>query len=163
MYPGSIPGVRLSFKMIKEFRVVIADIKGLNVDKSRVLDFTDYYLTRNKRIRQIKDKSLMISAVPGSIIKKKEEIEEKKAKELIKKAILVIKKKGVGDIIVNQEIKGYCEEVSAFKGDKMLFSEIQIEFELDRKYIPEIKKHIKVEKLIEKGLFDYALEPRRKL
>ena len=142
----------------KEFRVNVNSIRGINLDKSRAIDFTDYYIKRGRRVRKIGSKFFVISTVPGSIIKKKKEIRFDIAKKLIKKSVIIIRKKGFGHVLLNSRIKGYCERVSIYKDKRKILSEIQIEFELNKKYLPKILKLIDVKKVINKGLFDYAWE-----
>jgi hypothetical protein len=149
----------------KEFRFVFANFDKLNrysPDSSRVSDFNDCYLDRNKRIRHFtKDKNdsgkyLLISTEPGMIVKQKKEITSGEAEKLMEGAMLIVKKKGMGRFFVNN-IEGYCERVIAFKpnADEPFVDEIQVEFETNQKSIPMLKKLMNPLKVIRVGLFDY--------
>jgi len=146
---------------MKEFRVVIKDISSLNPDASTGKDFNDYYLHRGKRIRNIlkENEWFIIDSEPGIIVKNLEKISEKQGKEMMKEAMLIVKKKGYGRLIV-ADIEGYVEKVSAYhiNEDAPFLEETQIEFETDFDKIPVIKEALNVEKIIEVGLFDYLNE-----
>ena len=150
--------------MAEEFRFVVemSKLEQLNPNLSDVSDFIDYYLARNKRVRHfIKDrknagKYFLISSEPGMITKQKKEISKEDAEQIIRKAILIVKKKGAGRIWI-EGIEGYSEIVSAFKpGEKKHFlEELHVEFETDQKEIPKLEKSMKPIKIIRVGLFDY--------
>jgi len=149
--------------MAEEFRFVVKDIEKLNPVLEKAADFTDYYLERNKRVRTFtKDhkgrvgKFFLTISEPGSIYKKSEEISKNVAEILISHAVLVVAKKGVGHI-TSEGIEGYAEKVSAFKPgkNKPFIDEVQIEFEVESKLLPKLKKALKPLKVIEAGLFDY--------
>lgn len=151
--------------MDDEFRFVLTNdqIENLEISQTGAIDFNDYYLAREKRIREIirsddgsEGKFFMIEAKPGSIVKKKIEINEKEAKKNIKQAILIIEKKGFGHIHVG-DASGYIERVKIFeKGSKKpLVDEVHIEFEEDFNKIDSLSKKIRPMKVIRTGLFDY--------
>lgn len=154
--------------MAEEFRFVVKDITKLNPQLEKAVDFTDYYLARDKRVRTfLKDykgregKFFFMTSEPGSIYKKSEEISKNVAQALIEHSVLVVTKKGVGHI-TSEGIEGYSEKISAFKPGKSkpFIDEVQIEFEADKKLIPQLKKAIKPAKIIETGLFDYLTEDK---
>ena len=151
--------------MAEEFRFVVKNIAKLSPRLDNAVDFTDYYINRDKRVRKFtKDykkregKFFFMTSEPGSIYKKSEEISKGVAETLIEHAILTVAKKGVGHIIVDG-IEGYSENVSAFKPgkNKPFIDEVHIEFEVDNKLITKLKSKIKPVKIIETGLFDYLI------
>jgi len=152
--------------MAEEFRFVVKNIEKFNPQLEKAADFTDYYLDRNKRVRTfIKDfkgrdgKFFFITSEPGSIYKKSEEISKAVAETLIQHAVLIVTKKGIGHIQI-EDIQGYSENVSATKpGKKKPFiDEVQIEFEVEQKLMAKLDKAIKPTKIIKVGLFDYLSE-----
>lgn len=151
--------------MAEEFRFVVKNIAKLNPRLDNAVDFIDYYLDRNKRVRKFtKDykkregKFFFMISEPGSIYKKSEEISKSVAETLIEHAILIVDKKGIGHINVDG-VEGYSEHVSAFKPgkNKPFIDEVHIEFEVDNKLITKLKTKIKPVKIIETGLFDYLM------
>lgn len=148
--------------MAEEFRFIVKDIMAHKPDAANVSDFVDYYFARNKRVRYFsKDKKyvgkyLLISTEPGMIVKQKKEISKKEAESVIKKAILIVKKQGVGRIWVGG-IEGYSERVSAFRPaeKKPFLDEVHTEFETDQKEINKLEKLMNPLKIIRVGLFDY--------
>ena len=153
--------------MNKEFKFVIADIeilKKFNLDKIRAKDTTDYYISRIKRVRRYfqtnneQEHFVLIVAEPGSRIKKNKAITKKEAIELVKSANLVVEKKGIGHIQV-LDTEGYAEHVKIFKdkSKEAFIDEIQIEFEESDKLIVPLRRELSPIKVIQKGIFDYAL------
>jgi hypothetical protein len=146
----------------KEFRFVVKNADAINANAVNVSDFIDYYLSRTKRVRHfIKDlkakgKFFLISTEPGMIKKEKKEITKAGAENLMKDAVLIVKKKGVGRGLVDG-IEGYCERVSAFKPgkNKPFIDELHIEFETSQDNIARLEKIVKPLKIIKTGLFDY--------
>ena len=132
--------------MAEEFRFVVKDIAKLNPLLDKNVDFIDYFIKRDIRVRKfIKDykgregKFFFTVSEPNSIYKKSEEISKTIAETLIEHAILVVAKKGVGHIIA-EGIEGYSENVSAFKPgkNKPFIDEVHIEFEVDNKLITKL-------------------------
>lgn len=147
----------------KEFRVVVSDMAKLKPDPARAADFEDHYLSRERRVRHFTKHPLKagkwytISTEPGMVVKNYVDIDEKSAQKLLKDAILIIKKKGVGHLYVSG-IEGYAERVTASKPgmNSPIVDEVQIEFECGMDKLEMIKKRLKPLKLIEVGLFDYV-------
>ncbi len=147
-----------------EFRLVIKNLNSIKYSKEGVLDFTDFYISRNIRLRKTSkkygSKIYLIEAIPGTIKKKKTEINETKFNSILKDnpIILEIIKKGIGETKYNNIKNGYVENVIAKKQNKILFDEIHIEFESIRnqKELYKIVEIIKPIKIIQIGLFDYC-------
>jgi hypothetical protein len=152
--------------MAEEFRFVVKDLdilKKFNLNSSRARDMTDYYIFRDKRVRHyFKTKNeqehfVLITAEPGSRIKKNKAITKREANELVKGRILVVEKKGIGHINV-LDVEGYAEKIRMFAGNSKgaFIDEIQIEFEESNKIIPALTRELEPLKVIRTGIFDYA-------
>lgn len=124
-----------------EFRFVVDDVV---ISYPLPKEYIDYYLSRTKRIRHDHN-WFLIECEPGTVKKNKKEISPTEAKDLIKNAILIIKKKGVGYVNIDG-IEGWSEYVN---------DELQIEFECPREFLPKLEKKLKPKKIIKVGLFDY--------
>jgi hypothetical protein len=147
----------------KEFRIVVADVLALKPDPSRAADFEDHYLSRETRIRHFTKhpakagKWYTIATEPGMIVKDYKETDEKSAKNLLKDAILIIKKKGIGHFNA-ETVDGYAERVMAYRPgeDNPFLDEVQIEFECGMDKLKMVREKLRPVKVIEQGLFDYV-------
>jgi hypothetical protein len=123
--------------------------------------YTDYYLTREKRIRHFVDrnKRFLIESIPGSIDKDGYLIRKRIAEDMIDHSTaLVIEKRGVGAFEFIEGVKGYVEYVHC-NGTK----ELHIEFEFDDPIIlQKLEKTLKPKKVFRKGLFDYFTQNKEK-
>jgi hypothetical protein len=154
----------------KEFRVVVDNIRKYTPNPTRAANFTDYYLSRNQRVRHFTkciditkaNKWFLITSKPGMRVKKHEEINVKEAKKLIISPILILRKRGVGHLVVD-EIEGYAERVIALMGKskKPFLDEVQIEFEVSLNLIEKVVSKLKPLKVIKVGLFDYVTKIRK--
>jgi hypothetical protein len=151
----------------EEFRLVIDEktLLTLNPDRTQSSDFTDYYLARGKRVRIIERPSQkseaayqLIEVTPGSIVKPKSAITKEQAEEYSRHAILIIAKKGYGELTVPGGYQGYAERVTAYlpgQKDKPAIDEIHIEFELEGVEPETIARTLKHMRIIRQGLYDY--------
>ncbi len=151
---------------LKEFRFVVnkETLDKLKIDASRAVDFVDYYIQRNKRVRHLLSREgdkefVLIASEPGMIVKRKMDIKKDEAERLMKETEIIVKKQGIGHLIISN-IEGYCEKVTAIKAEteEIIFDEIQIEFEQDQDKIPVLKREIKPLAIVNKGLYDYISE-----
>lgn len=145
---------------MEEFRFVFEELP-VKADSEFAVNFTDYYIKRNERVRDVskskKDPNTfyLITSEPGKIVKETKEISQEEALKYMEKANLVIDKKGVGEIEVNN-IKGYAERIQVYKKDTLILDELQVEFETDEKNLSMLEKTLKPIKIIKQGLFDYV-------
>ena len=139
------------------------------INTEQALDWTDYYISRSRRLRQFENDShsnacYFIEAEPGTQKKlKSARISDFDLDHLLEmnKVVFTIVKRGIGTVLLRKKsVEGYVEKVIAWRKNKkrLLFEEIHIEFE----QIPNVETLLVLIRILEprrvfqKGLFDYC-------